>query len=79
MYSSHLIWLIVTGFILLLAMVGAISITIGSTSKEVVNNNLYTPSNLSKTQGSARSPASIINSRRHHSTVACSNRRLDPN
>jgi NADH:ubiquinone oxidoreductase subunit 6 (subunit J) len=52
MYSSHFIWLIVTGFILLLAMVGAISITIGSTSKEVVNNNnLYTPSNLSKTQG----------------------------
>jgi hypothetical protein len=36
MYSSHTTWLIVVGFILLLAMVGAITITLGgSTNREI--------------------------------------------
>lgn len=51
MYTSHSIWLIITGFILLLAMVGAIVISLNSTSNKgtVLNNkNLYSSSNLDK-------------------------------
>jgi hypothetical protein len=34
MYTSHSIWLIITGFILLLSMVGAIVITLKPRSNE---------------------------------------------
>jgi len=51
MYSSHGIWLIVTGFILLLAMVGTIVITIKTDSSQEIsdnNVNLYTSPNSEK-------------------------------
>jgi hypothetical protein len=51
MYASHGIWLVVTGFILLLAMVGAIAISLKPKSNEgiVLNDkNLYKSSSSGK-------------------------------
>jgi NADH:ubiquinone oxidoreductase subunit 6 (subunit J) len=40
MYTSHFIWLIITSIILLLAMVGAIVITLKQKSLPIYYNNL---------------------------------------
>jgi NADH-ubiquinone oxidoreductase chain 6 len=50
MYTSHSIWLIITGIILLVSMVGSIVITLQTTTKGpiVINNNLYKLSNKGK-------------------------------
>lgn len=50
MYSSHGVWLIVTGAILLLAMVGTITMSLKIPHKKVSvnNNNLYTTNNSGK-------------------------------
>jgi NADH-ubiquinone oxidoreductase chain 6 len=50
MYTSHSIWLIITGVILLVSMVGSIVITLQTTTKGPIvnNNNLYKLSNKGK-------------------------------
>jgi NADH-ubiquinone oxidoreductase chain 6 len=67
MYSSHGIWLIITGVILLLAMVGTITITLGSSSKTY--NQTKGLSRQTFIQKPAKSHKSVPKQRRHYSTL----------
>jgi hypothetical protein len=55
MYASHALWLVVTGFILLLAMVGTIAISLKPKSNEGIVLN---DKNLYKSSSSPPSPPS---------------------